>query len=286
MWVMRAAAQMVRMCFTNWEGAKLLCFWKTNGRKINDDCQRKLSLYFLMDGGWFSARREIVFFVCDKQNDAKQNLLLHYPIFAQIDCTLLLTLMLFYFTEGHCDLKIEVSSITAEFCLWNMSNRKRNFSFSCIAGKFTFNLYFISFFAQWIHCRAWYCKKVHLIKKQITPKMFCSVCLIYKGHCESFFLWTKTNSRFSRRKLFASVVLMCAHCKWHKISTVLCLWGKWVLKMKYKYIIHILWSIASAGVLKQLIATTFHNLFNVRAFCNVWKWTNKISLGLTEIVRI
>lgn len=37
-------------------------FEKTNGRKINDDCQRKLSLYFLMDGGWFSARREIVWF--------------------------------------------------------------------------------------------------------------------------------------------------------------------------------------------------------------------------------
>lgn len=81
-------------------------FEQTNGRKINDDCQRKLSLYFLMDGGWFSARREIVFFVFvfDKQNDAEQNLLLHYPIFAQIDCTLLLTFMPFYFTEGHCDL--------------------------------------------------------------------------------------------------------------------------------------------------------------------------------------
>lgn len=179
-------------------------FEQTNSRKINDDCQRKLSLYFLMDGGWFSARREIVFFfVFDKQNDAEQNLLLHYPIFAQIDCTLLLTLMPFYFTEGHCDLIVFFCTVhktnprlrllqqlpNSAFEIWAIVKETSNFHASLESSPSNCILLVSlhSDWAQWIHCRAWCCKKVHLIKKPITPKCFVQFVWFIKAIVHLFF---------------------------------------------------------------------------------------------------
>lgn len=214
-----------------------------------------------------------VFFVFDKQNDAEQNLLLHYPIFAQIDCTLLLTLMPFYFTEGHFDLIVFFCTVhktnprlrllqqlpNSAFEIWAIVKETSHFHASLESSPSNCILLVSlhSDCAQWIHCRAWCYKKVHLIKKPITPKCFVQFVWFIKAIVHLFFCEKKTNSRFSRRKLFASVVLMCAHGKWHKISTVPCLRGKWVLKMKYNYIIHVLWSIASSRSIK----TTDSNCF-------------------------
>lgn len=144
--------------FANWKGAKWLCFQKINGGEINVERQIKLSLHFLMDGGWFGARQEMVFWGGFWANKMM-------PIYCSIKLFLCsnwlhfvsdFDVFLFLWRPRdhyplHCAQskpKVGTPSRTADFILWNMCSHKRNFSFSCIAGKFTFKLHFISFFAQ------------------------------------------------------------------------------------------------------------------------------------------
>lgn len=134
------------------------------------------------------------FFVFDKQNDAEQNLLLHYPIFAQIDCTLLLTLMPFYFTKGHCDfvrsivffctvqktnprLRLLQQLQNSAFEIWAIVKETSHFHASLESSPSNCIL-LVSLHsdrAQWIHCRAWWWCFVQFVWfiKVIVHLFFC-----------------------------------------------------------------------------------------------------------------